>query len=104
MNGKADELDLSHLPKIPQHDNGGIKQLKRISAITLSFTGLTLVLILVFEFVLNSRKKRFMEILEDWEVYKGVLPSSNLQTSVKRISYNSRQGIREFMVEIVSGI
>ncbi|MBA0771247.1 hypothetical protein Gotri_019735, partial [Gossypium trilobum] len=38
MNGKADELDLSRLPKIPRHDNGGIKQLKKILAITLSFT------------------------------------------------------------------
>ncbi|KAG8479659.1 hypothetical protein CXB51_029455 [Gossypium anomalum] len=71
MNGSADELDLSRLPKIPRHDNGGIKQLKKILAITLSFTGLTLVLVLVFGFVLLSRKQRFMEILEDWEVQFG---------------------------------
>ncbi|MBA0860722.1 hypothetical protein Goshw_020536, partial [Gossypium schwendimanii] len=92
MNGSADELDLSHLPKIPRHDNGGIKQLKKILAIILSFTGLTLVLVLVFGFVLISRKKRFMEILEDWEV-QGVLPSSNIQIAVKRISHDSRQGM-----------
>ncbi|KAK8272827.1 hypothetical protein V6Z11_D11G362000 [Gossypium hirsutum] len=135
MNGKADELDLSRLPKIPRHDNGGIKQLKKILAITLSFTGLTLVLVLVLGFVLISRKKRFMEILEDWEVqygphrfsykdlfkatkgfkdkeilgrggfgrvYKGVLPSSNIQIAVKRISHDSRQGMREFVAEIAT--
>ncbi|KAK8272848.1 hypothetical protein V6Z11_D11G363900 [Gossypium hirsutum] len=135
MNGSADELDLSRLPKIPRHDNGGIKQLKKILAITLSFTGLTLVLVLVFGFVLISRKKRFMEILEDWEVqfgphrfsykdlfkatkgfkkkevlgsggfgrvYKGVLPSSNIQIAVKRISHDSRQGMREFVAEIAT--
>ncbi|TYI03732.1 hypothetical protein ES332_A11G361400v1 [Gossypium tomentosum] len=135
MNGSADELDLSRLPKIPRHDNGGIKQLKKILAITFSFTGLTLVLVLVFGFVLISRKKRFMEILEDWEVqfrphrfsykdlfkatkgfkkrevlgrggfgrvYKGVLPSSNIQIAVKRISHDSRQGMREFVAEIAT--
>ncbi|TYI58466.1 hypothetical protein E1A91_D11G360800v1 [Gossypium mustelinum] len=117
MNGSADELDLSRLPKIPRHDNGGIKQLKKILAITLSFTGLTLVLVLVFGFVLISRKKRFMEILEDWEgfkkkevlgrggfgrVYKGVLPSSNIQIAVKRISHDSRQGMREFVAQIAT--
>ncbi|KAB2059694.1 hypothetical protein ES319_A11G324200v1, partial [Gossypium barbadense] len=117
MNGSADELDLSRLPKIPRHDNGGIKQLKKILAITFSFTGLTLVLVLVFGFVLISRKKRFIEILEDWEgfkkrevlgrggfgrVYKGVLPSSNIQIAVKRISHDSRQGMREFVAEIAT--
>ncbi|TYJ12191.1 hypothetical protein E1A91_A11G332600v1 [Gossypium mustelinum] len=120
MNGSAEELDLSHLPKIPRYDNDnnrGIKQLKRILAFTLSFTGLTLVLVLVFGFVLISRKKRFMEILEDWEgfkekevlgrggfgrVYKGVLPSSNIQIAVKRISHDSRQGMREFVAEIAT--
>ncbi|MBA0654744.1 hypothetical protein Goklo_021680 [Gossypium klotzschianum] len=68
MNGSAEELDLSHLPKVPRFvndNNRGIKQLKKILAIAIFFTGLTLVLVLVFRFVLISRKKRFMEILED---------------------------------------
>ncbi|KAH1084173.1 hypothetical protein J1N35_023934 [Gossypium stocksii] len=50
MNGSAEELDLSHLPKSPRYDNDndnnrGIKQLKKILAFTLSFTGLTLELV-----------------------------------------------------------
>ncbi|KAH1084133.1 hypothetical protein J1N35_023894 [Gossypium stocksii] len=138
MNGKADELDLSRLPKIPRDDDNntrGIKQLQRILALTLSLTGLTLVLVLVCGAVLISRKKRLVEILEDWEVqygphrfaykdifkatkgfkekevlgrggfgrvYKGVLPSSNVQIAVKRISHDSRQGMREFMAEIAT--
>ncbi|KAA3472226.1 L-type lectin-domain containing receptor kinase IV.2-like [Gossypium australe] len=138
MNGKADELDLFRLPKIPRDDNNnkrGIKQLQRILALTLSLTGLTLFLVLVFGAALISRKKRFVEILEDWEVqyrphrfsykdlfkatkgfkekevlgrggvgrvYKGVLPSSNVQIAVKRISHDSRQGMREFVAEIAT--
>ncbi|MBA0771246.1 hypothetical protein Gotri_019735 [Gossypium trilobum] len=110
MNGKADELDLSRLPKIPRHDNGGIKQLKKILAITLSFTGLTLVAVLVFGFSykdLFKAKKRFKEkeVLGRGgfgRVYKGALPSSNVQIAVKRTSHDSRQGMREFVVEIAT--
>ncbi|KAK8712181.1 hypothetical protein V6N13_147428 [Hibiscus sabdariffa] len=73
MNGEADELDLSRLPKVPRHDNRGIKQLQRILIISLSLTGLTLVLVMVFGAMLLSRKRRFIEILEDWEVKGSVL-------------------------------
>lgn len=35
-------------------------------------------------------------------VYKGVLPASNLDVAVKRVSHDSRQGIKEFVAEITS--
>uniref|UniRef100_A0A0D9WXQ1 non-specific serine/threonine protein kinase n=1 Tax=Leersia perrieri TaxID=77586 RepID=A0A0D9WXQ1_9ORYZ len=35
-------------------------------------------------------------------VYKGVLPISKLEIAVKRVSHESRQGIKEFVAEIVS--
>lgn len=35
-------------------------------------------------------------------VYKGVLPKSNVEVAVKRISHESRQGMKEFMAEIAS--
>lgn len=35
-------------------------------------------------------------------MYKGVLPSSNTQVAVKRISHDSRQGMREFVAEIAT--
>ncbi|RDY02106.1 L-type lectin-domain containing receptor kinase S.4, partial [Mucuna pruriens] len=35
-------------------------------------------------------------------VYKGTLPSSNTQVAVKRVSHDSRQGLREFVSEIAS--
>ncbi|MQL71254.1 hypothetical protein Taro_003572 [Colocasia esculenta] len=36
------------------------------------------------------------------KVYRGVLPNSNMQVAVKRVSHDSRQGMREFIAEIVS--
>ncbi|KAF9675389.1 hypothetical protein SADUNF_Sadunf09G0027300 [Salix dunnii] len=35
-------------------------------------------------------------------VYRGVLPSSNMQVAVKKVSHDSRQGTKEFVAEIVS--
>lgn len=35
-------------------------------------------------------------------VYRGILPNSKLEIAVKRISHESRQGMREFIAEIVS--
>jgi serine/threonine protein kinase len=36
------------------------------------------------------------------KVYRGILSSSNLQIAVKRVSHNSKQGMKEFVAEIVS--
>ncbi|KAL6647097.1 hypothetical protein ACP70R_014534 [Stipagrostis hirtigluma subsp. patula] len=36
------------------------------------------------------------------KVYKGVLPSSKLEVAVKRVSHESRQGMKEFIAEVIS--
>ncbi|KAG8080896.1 hypothetical protein GUJ93_ZPchr0007g3074 [Zizania palustris] len=35
-------------------------------------------------------------------VYKGILPASKLEIAVKRVSHESKQGIKEFVAEVVS--
>ncbi|OEL13424.1 L-type lectin-domain containing receptor kinase IV.2, partial [Dichanthelium oligosanthes] len=35
-------------------------------------------------------------------VYKGVLPTSKSEVAVKRVSYNSKQGVKQFVAEVVS--
>lgn len=35
-------------------------------------------------------------------VYRGILPTSKIQVAVKRISHESRQGMKEFVAEVVS--
>ncbi|XP_058099377.1 L-type lectin-domain containing receptor kinase IV.1-like [Magnolia sinica] len=133
MNGQAQALDLSRLPKLPRM---GPKKKSKLLIIGLP------VIVVFFTFTVISAvglfvrsKIKFAEVLEDWEhefgphrfsykdlfmatkgfkdsellgvggfgrVYRGVLPVSRLEVAVKRISHESRQGMREFISEIVS--
>ncbi|THF98511.1 L-type lectin-domain containing receptor kinase V.9-like [Camellia sinensis] len=148
MNGQAEPIDLSRLPKIP-----GTPQVNRLPkipgtpqvkenkkrmlalAIVVPFIGLLVLLVLTFGALLIMRKKKFTKELEDWEfqygphkfchkvlsmatkgfkerellgrggfgrVYRGVLPTSNIQVAVKRVAHDSRQGMREFVAEIAT--
>ena len=36
------------------------------------------------------------------KVFKGTLPSSNVQIAVKKVSHDSKQGLKEFVTEIIS--
>ncbi|XP_062095555.1 L-type lectin-domain containing receptor kinase IV.1-like [Humulus lupulus] len=132
MNGKAQELDLSKLPKLPRV---GPKPKSKLLTIGLPMICSSLVALVIFSFVHYIRRKRkFAELIEDWEseygthrykykdlymatkgfkdkellgsggfgrVYKGVLPSKT-EIAVKRVSHESRQGMKEFVAEIAS--
>ncbi|KAK0585641.1 hypothetical protein LWI29_031693 [Acer saccharum] len=131
MNGQAEKLDLSRLPKLPRP-----KKRSKFLTIGLPIIFVILILAVVSGVVfLIRRKRKFAEVLEDWEldygphrfkfkdlyiatkgfkdkellgsggfgrVYRGVLSTSKLEIAVKRISHESRQGMREFIAEIVS--
>ncbi|KAK8308107.1 hypothetical protein V6Z11_1Z129500 [Gossypium hirsutum] len=133
VNGQAEELTLSRLPKLPR-----LGPKKKPKVLT---TGLPLILVsLALTGVSGAvywvrRKRKFAEVVEDWEleygphrfkfkdlyiatkgfkdkellgaggfgrVYRGVLSSNKLEVAVKRVSHESRQGMREFVAEIVS--
>ncbi|XP_042486742.1 L-type lectin-domain containing receptor kinase IV.1-like [Macadamia integrifolia] len=133
MNGKAKELTLSQLPKLPRF---GPQKKSKFLNVGLPVIGTILLLILIFviQFIMK-RKKKFADVIEDWEfdyklhrfkykdlyiatkgfkdkellgvggfgrVYKGVLPKSKVEVAVKSVSYNSRQGEKQFVAEIVS--
>jgi len=133
MNGLAEALHISRLPKLPRV---GPKKTSKFLTIELPVLCLSLVLVAVSSTSYAIRRTRkFAEVLEDWEldygphrfkykdlytatkgfrdeellgsggfgrVYKGVLPTSKIQIAVKRVSHESRQGMREFVAEIVS--
>ncbi|KAL0873020.1 hypothetical protein Bca101_022725 [Brassica carinata] len=134
LNGEASNLDISRLPKLPDDDNQE-SGLKRILAISLSLTGFAVLVFLAISFMLFLKRKKLMEVLEDWEVqfgphrfaykdlyvatkgfknsellgkggfgkvYKGTLLTSKIDIAVKRVSHDSRQGMREFVAEIAT--
>ncbi|XP_038702339.1 L-type lectin-domain containing receptor kinase IV.1-like [Tripterygium wilfordii] len=133
LNGQAQDLDLSQLPKLPRI---GGKKTSRFLTIGLPVILISLVSVAISSAIYVIRRKRkFAEVLEDWEldygphrfkfkdlyvatkgfrdkellgvggfgrVYRGVLPTTKAEIAVKRISHESRQGMREFVAEIVS--
>ncbi|XP_043712017.1 L-type lectin-domain containing receptor kinase IV.1-like [Telopea speciosissima] len=68
MNGKARELTLSQLPKLP-HQKKRHKTSPRVFSVGFSVIGATLLLISIFiiRFIVK-RKKKFAEVVEDWEL------------------------------------
>ncbi|KAI9070573.1 hypothetical protein K1719_047464 [Acacia pycnantha] len=140
LNGQAEQINLSHLPNIPgivdpNKRVGGGKGYKKILIVVLSLVCVVILLILVYGVIMIRRRRKFIQVLEDWQVlygphrftykdlfiatkgfreaqllgrggfgrvYKGILPFSNVQIAVKRISHDSRQGMREFVAEIAT--
>ncbi|XP_010025783.2 L-type lectin-domain containing receptor kinase IV.1 [Eucalyptus grandis] len=132
VNGEAQALDLSRLPKLPQIG----KETSKVLTIGLPLMVLFIVSVLILGAIYVIRRKRKLaEVLEDWErdygphrfkykdlyiatkgfqnqellgvggfgqVYRGILPTSNIEIAVKMVSHESRQGIREFVAEIIS--
>ncbi|KAI9073537.1 hypothetical protein K1719_044505 [Acacia pycnantha] len=133
VNGVAQNLDTSELPKLPR--------LGRNKQSMILLIGVPLTLLCIFFLVILSIvyyinwKKKFSEIVEEWEqdygpqrikykdlymatkgfrekellgsggfgsVYKGTMPGSKIEVAVKKVSHGSRQGMREFIAEIVS--
>ncbi|KAM6574545.1 hypothetical protein CsatA_022872 [Cannabis sativa] len=132
INGQAQELDLSKLPKLPRVGPKPKSKLMTIGLPVMLTSLVALVILSLVHFI--KRKRKFAELIEDWEseygphrykykdlymatkgfkdkgllgaggfgsVYKGVLPSKT-EIAVKRVSHESRQGMREFVAEIAS--
>ncbi|KAG0481746.1 hypothetical protein HPP92_012604 [Vanilla planifolia] len=137
ITGIAEELQLSNLPSFQSREAEDISGKKnKIWVIVLSIVITVFLLIGAAGFVLHLKfKKKFAEVMEDWEteygprrfsyrdlyratkgfsdgnlmgnggfgeVYRGLLPKSKVQVAVKRISHDSRQGMKEFIAEIAT--
>ncbi|KAI5325683.1 hypothetical protein L3X38_034757 [Prunus dulcis] len=131
INGEARALDLGSLPSLPQpkKKHPSLTIGLSVSAIALSLSATSVAIYLFVKKTKNSdpieswelelgphrysyqELKRATEGFRDKEllgqggfgqVYKGTLPESKTQVAVKRISNDSKQGLREFVAEIAS--
>ncbi|KAK4606575.1 hypothetical protein RGQ29_000703 [Quercus rubra] len=129
---KHKALTVSKLPQPPRQRKSKDRQGQIIMILIIA---VVVVLILVTVAIFVLRRKKYAEILEDWEseygphrfsykniykatkgfsdkellgeggfgkVYRGILRSSNTEIAVKKVSHDSKQGMKEFVAEIIS--
>lgn len=130
VNGQAQSLDLASLPSPPgpKKKHTALAIGVSVSAIALTISAISLAVYLFvkaknadpiesWELELGPHRYSYQELkkatknFRDKEllgcggfgkVYKGTLPSSKTQVAIKRISRDSKQGLREFVAEIAS--
>ncbi|KAG7964861.1 hypothetical protein I3843_09G192300 [Carya illinoinensis] len=130
INGQAAALDLSSLPSLPGPKKKHTAFLigVYVSAVVLLLSAISVAFYLFWkikyadviedwELELGPHRYSYQELkkatkrFRDREllgrggfgrVYKGTLPNSTIQVAVKRVSHDSKQGLREFVAEIAS--
>ncbi|KAL0915113.1 hypothetical protein M5K25_015512 [Dendrobium thyrsiflorum] len=136
LNGRAEAIDLSLLPRLPIIiSKSKLQKLIKYGLPAIAGAILLVAGIATCAFIVIRRKIKFAELLEDWErehvpqrftykdlymatkgfgeeeflgaggfgrVYKGVLPRTKTQVAVKKISHETRHGMRQFVAEIIS--
>lgn len=130
MNGPAESLDLSSLPSVPgpKKKHTGFTIGVSVAAVLIVVIAICVAVLIIWKIKnadiieaweheigphrysykeLKQATKRFRdkELLGRGgfgKVYKGTLPNSKTQVAVKRISHESKQGLREFVSEIAS--
>ncbi|AAB61103.1 Strong similarity to Arabidopsis receptor-like kinase (gb/ATLECGENE) and F20P5.15 [Arabidopsis thaliana] len=71
MNGTTPDIDPSRLPKIPRYNQPWIQSPNGILTISLTVSGVIILIILSLSLWLFLKRKKLLEVLEDWEVQFG---------------------------------
>ncbi|KAG6530481.1 L-type lectin-domain containing receptor kinase S.4-like [Zingiber officinale] len=130
MNGAARSLDLSSLPSLPRPHKKNVTLIVAASAsAVILLVAILIATGYIFYKIKNAdviepwersygphrfsyaelkhatkgfRDRELLGFGGFGKVYKGTLPGSKMEVAVKRVSHESRQGIREFVAEIAS--
>lgn len=124
INGPAPFLDLTSLPQFPQPKKKQTSLIVGVSVTALCFIAFGIYVlrkimnadvIETWELEIGPHRYSYLELKKATKgfkekellgqggfgkVYKGTLPKSNIQVAVKRVSHESKQGLREFVSEI----
>ncbi|KAJ8750574.1 hypothetical protein K2173_015735 [Erythroxylum novogranatense] len=128
--GKAVALDKSQLPSLPRNRKSNFPTILRILIPSAALMLLVIFIIVymirrkkyeevredwereygpqrfsykdLFRATKGFKDKEFLGAGGFGRVYRGTLPSSNVQVAVKKVSHDSTRGIKEFVSEIVS--
>ncbi|XP_058099348.1 probable L-type lectin-domain containing receptor kinase I.5 isoform X2 [Magnolia sinica] len=132
LNGQAEEIDISRLPPIPGRRESGVNRSLQIglslAAVVLSLMVISGSIYVMrrkkyeeiredweqeygphrFSFkdlsiaTKDFSDKKLLGVGGFGRVYQGVLRASDVQVAVKRVSHDSKQGMKEFVAEITS--
>lgn len=131
INGKAQDLDLSSLPSLPgpKNPHTALKIGISVSSVILALSAAAVAVFFIikkiknrevvedWELEIGPQRYKYQELKKATnnfsekmvlghggfgKVFKGILPDSKLEIAVKRISHESKQGLREFVSEIAS--
>lgn len=130
INGPAPPLDLSSLPQLPQPKKKHTSLIITVSVIAAVIALCSIAIgfylfrkiknadvIEAWELEIGPHRYSYQELKKATRgfkekellgqggfgrVYKGILPNSKVQVAVKRVSHESKQGLREFVSEIAS--
>ncbi|KAI3930737.1 hypothetical protein MKX01_037183 [Papaver californicum] len=118
IGGRAQDLYPSKIPTFMKSKN--VVRHKKGFKVRISLACIILVLLVTCgSFQVVKWRKPADESLEEWEieefreenligsggfgsVYKGIIPSTGLEVAIKRVAQDSRQGMREFVAEIMT--
>ncbi|KAM0826624.1 hypothetical protein ACQ4PT_068759 [Festuca glaucescens] len=131
MNKPAPQINIAKLPRLPhpKHQSKLLKIILPIASATFIFVVGSMVILHVrrklryselkedWEVEFGPHRLSYKDLFHATEgfknkhllgaggfgkVYKGILPSTELEVAVKRVSHESRQGLKEFVAEVVS--
>lgn len=97
LDGKAEELDLSKIPKLPTKDEPGRQRWRVVLPIALPSAGVFILLVVIATAIFVARRRKFAEVLEDWEQEYGP------QRFSYRDLYRATRGFSEEQVVGVGG-
>ncbi|KAJ8750516.1 hypothetical protein K2173_015667 [Erythroxylum novogranatense] len=111
--GQAVALDKAQLPSLPRNRKSNFPTILRILIPSAALMLLVIIIIVyispqrfsykdLFRATKGFKDKEFLGAGGFGRVYRGTLPSSNVQVAVKKVSHYSTIGIKQFVSEIVS--